>query len=977
MAWDPRAMARLQVWREAEAAGEQRFTYIIPAQPGQAQQSYHLVRTQALLDKLTQDLLGIATRLHAWRPDGRLDPALSFEKFGAELAQQFLPGEVRDFLFKATTPLLIDTDDATFPWELLTVSGQTLGLHRPLARVTPQSYQPLRLSRSWNATRRALIIGDPLSDLPSGVSELRALTASLQSYREPYTVTPLAGNNATITQLQRELQGGYEVLHFIGHVEHDEHKQETSALVCAGGERCDARMIRSVQGDYAFVFINNCQSTQAARAISRHAYLMSAGGLRVEELAQAFLDGGARTFIGALWPVPDDGAHRFAQAFYSLITSDMSFGEALQRVRSIWRDQYPYDPTWAAYVLYGEPTLTLNSVRESPHHKASANAPSSPVQIVQAGGVDDLPVAERRQRVNQSDQRAPASANWAATAGDRGPGAAGTVEEESGHQRDAGFYSVVEQASPDKREGHLSPASAGAGGAGGHRPEQPASPHGANHAHDDRNKTNDALKRYLRSRVGEPPLAIAPMAEQALRNAARWCSHMGWPLISRFDVLLGLAQVQGGALNQALTAIHHTAADIETANVQLFKKGPGITEGMSFSHGVSELLRTTAAAARSEGRQLLTDLDLVCGLLALPLDGSIVKGFSTLPFSVEMLLAALPQPASADSPAQNAGTPDSKRGDGVAPVARVEGAPPFTNQAGAPAGAEAEAKGDASVLQVLRDLRREARQRLDAHTYPPLIGRVAELNAAVFALTDPSGGHVLLRGLPGVGKQALISGLARLLEEEPDSVGVERFAAWRMYAVRVDPTVENPGDWLAAHLHELQKAGPALIVLENFPTTVRLAGVAHVLMESIESGGTLRLLAAATFSGYEAALGAEPELVAQFVPIDLLPPTTRAQTQAMVTAYARFLERQYLVRIDATAIQRAIELAPRTPSLALPGAAIHRLENACATEVGRRTAELNASEEEPGAAGITLNNAAPITINAQAVEQALYGSDRS
>ena len=63
--------------------------------------------------------------------------------------------------------------------------------------------------------------------------------------------------------------------------------------------------------------------------------------------------------IGALWPIFDDPAALFAVDFYNEVLKGTMIGEAMRRARKKSREQYPENMTWAAFVLYGDPTSSL------------------------------------------------------------------------------------------------------------------------------------------------------------------------------------------------------------------------------------------------------------------------------------------------------------------------------------------------------------------------------------------------------------------------------------------------------------------------------------------------------------------------------------------------------------------------------------------------------------------------------------------
>ena len=82
----------------------------------------------------------------------------------------------------------------------------------------------------------------------------------------------------------------------------------------------------------------------------------SAGG------PQAFYDAGVSAFIGSLWEINDVLAAQFARAFYDRLWGLGDFagkaqplGQAFHEARKVIRDADPANPTWLAYVLYGDP----------------------------------------------------------------------------------------------------------------------------------------------------------------------------------------------------------------------------------------------------------------------------------------------------------------------------------------------------------------------------------------------------------------------------------------------------------------------------------------------------------------------------------------------------------------------------------------------------------------------------------------------
>ncbi len=78
--------------------------------------------------------------------------------------------------------------------------------------------------------------------------------------------------------------------------------------------------------------------------------------------AETFLDCEASAFIGALWEVNDALAAQFAREFYDRLWGlgafegkQESLGQAFHAARLAIKQADAANPTWLAYVLYGDP----------------------------------------------------------------------------------------------------------------------------------------------------------------------------------------------------------------------------------------------------------------------------------------------------------------------------------------------------------------------------------------------------------------------------------------------------------------------------------------------------------------------------------------------------------------------------------------------------------------------------------------------
>ncbi|MBU7015880.1 MAG: CHAT domain-containing protein, partial [Theionarchaea archaeon] len=128
----------------------------------------------------------------------------------------------------------------------------------------------------------------------------------------------------------------YDIIHYAGELD------KNNCLPVYKGELTCAEIERTLEGS-SVVFINGCCS---AKTFSYD----------IEGLAKTFLERGALSFIGSLWGIHDRTAAQIATEFYKNCTK-YPVGEALRLSRKKYYSIE--DITWAAFVMYGDPTLNL------------------------------------------------------------------------------------------------------------------------------------------------------------------------------------------------------------------------------------------------------------------------------------------------------------------------------------------------------------------------------------------------------------------------------------------------------------------------------------------------------------------------------------------------------------------------------------------------------------------------------------------
>jgi CHAT domain-containing protein len=306
----------------------------------------------AAINSLVQELNEIARGRSPFRSKKQTISWLKGK--GIQLWQQFIPEELqRQFwdLHGRIRRILIlsDVKGDPVPWELLYP-------FRPGGDGDRGFLADRFLISRWITPAEPPVSGLRLASAefvePPDDKALSGARAEIEAIRQllgkhgTRTGEPIESLNL-LTDLLRD--GNFDLLHFACH------NTYAPLEIRIGGEPFQPTLLLEHQGRFAasapLVFINACRSDAQIPQYTE-----------LDGWARAFLNTGAGAFLGTLWEVRDETASLFAQEFYSTLckpsTVPRTLGDALQAARSKIRE-YPGDPTWLAYTLYGDTAATL------------------------------------------------------------------------------------------------------------------------------------------------------------------------------------------------------------------------------------------------------------------------------------------------------------------------------------------------------------------------------------------------------------------------------------------------------------------------------------------------------------------------------------------------------------------------------------------------------------------------------------------
>ncbi len=213
-----------------------------------------------------------------------------------------------------------------------------------------------------------------------------------------------------------------------------------------------------------------------------------------------------------------------------------------------------------------------------------------------------------------------------------------------------------------------------------------------------------------------------------------------------------------------------------------------------------------------------------------------------------------------------------------------------------------------------RDLTELAR----ADQLDPVIGRLDEIERVIQVLCRRTKNNPVLLGEAGVGKTAIVEGLAQKIvaNDIPEILANRRIVALDL-AMMVAGT-KYRGQFeerIKAVMNEVRRAKNVILFIDEMHTLVGAGGAegaidaANVLKPAL-SRGEVQCIGATTLDEYRKYIEKDGALERRFQTIIVDPPT-REETQAILRGLRDRYEAHHRVRITDAALERAVELSNR------------------------------------------------------------------
>lgn len=230
-----------------------------------------------------------------------------------------------------------------------------------------------------------------------------------------------------------------------------------------------------------------------------------------------------------------------------------------------------------------------------------------------------------------------------------------------------------------------------------------------------------------------------------------------------------------------------------------------------------------------------------------------------------------------------------------------------------------ESKGQAgtatpTVDQFSRDLTKMAKEgKLD-----PVIGREAEIERIIQILSRRTKNNPCLIGDPGVGKTAIVEGLAQRINEGnvPENLKGKRVVALELAGVVAGTKYRGEfEERLRNIMEELRNAGNVIVFIDEMHTIIG-AGAAEGAIDASNilkpalTRGELQAIGATTLDEYRKHIERDPALERRFQPIMVGEPTKEESLEILKGLRDRY-EAHHRVKITDAALKAAVNLSTR------------------------------------------------------------------
>ena len=233
---------------------------------------------------------------------------------------------------------------------------------------------------------------------------------------------------------------------------------------------------------------------------------------------------------------------------------------------------------------------------------------------------------------------------------------------------------------------------------------------------------------------------------------------------------------------------------------------------------------------------------------------------------------------------------------------------------------------------------RDLTELAEAHKLDPVIGRKDEIKRLIQILSRRTKNNPCLVGEPGVGKSAIVEGLAQAIAvgNVPDNMRGKRLIMLDLTSMVVGTKYRGEFEERIKNvIDEVRLNGNFLLFIDEIHTMIGAGGAegamdASNILKPYLSRGEIQLIGATTIAEYRKYIEKDPALERRFQPVSVEEPTEEMTVKILAGLRSEF-EEHHQVTITDEALEAAAKLAERyINDRFLPDKAIDIIDEAAA-----------------------------------------------
>ena len=227
-------------------------------------------------------------------------------------------------------------------------------------------------------------------------------------------------------------------------------------------------------------------------------------------------------------------------------------------------------------------------------------------------------------------------------------------------------------------------------------------------------------------------------------------------------------------------------------------------------------------------------------------------------------------------------------------------------------------KGSYNSTTTLNQFGEDLTKKAEAGKLDPVIGRKEEIERVIQILSRRTKNNPCLIGEPGVGKTAIVEGLAQkiisgdvpeiLKNKRVVTIDISSMVAGAKYRGDFEERIKKA-------LNEVKKAGDVILVIDEIHTIVGAGAAdgaidAANILKPLLARGEIQLVGATTLDEYRKYIEKDSALERRFSPVNVSEPTKKDTIEILKGIRDKY-EAHHNVKISDEAIKSAVELSVR------------------------------------------------------------------